>query len=919
MGHPTDADIQSELARNGRGLVVVGTGIAIAATTGTLQAPFASWDGLLRHGLDHCLRFARQDDAWAASLRAHLASPDATALLGVAGEICTALAAPGLGEFGRWLEDTVGAFRAARRDELEALRDLGLPLATTNYDDLLEEVTGLPAATWQDTAVVEDLLHGKPLRAILHLHGHWQRPDSVILDPAAYRRAAPVLHDLLKALRLSHTLLFVGCGEGLADPNWSALRSWSSEFLAGSRYRHFRLCLTRELPALERQHPPAERLFAVPYGAAHGDLAPFLRRLRPAAAASALALPVASRCFGRDEAIETLTAALCAVPPRPAAVLGPAGIGKSTVTLVALHQPRVAARFGSRRYFVRCAAAASRSSLLNTLALALGLDLAQATPTADPESHVLSHLAAAPALLVLDNAETPWEADLAGAAIGFEDLLARLAALPGLALAVSLRGAERPLRPSWHTTLALGPLAPDAAREAFLDVAGDVYRDDPLLTPLLAEVGHLPLALVLLAAQAEGTPLAILHQRWLQARTGMLHRPGGDPREADLEASLSLSLASPRMTSPSRRLAALLAFLPNGMADDDLQALDPEHGADASAALRKVGLALPRDPRLRLYPPIRDVFARTLPPASAEHDRLLAHYLQVAELGERAGAKGGQAAFERLAPELSNLEALLTPALAKPDPQPAIVAVLSLVELARFTGLDPLPLFEQALDAARKSGAPETIAQCLKRTGDLSLDRSDHDAARSCYEEALPLYRRVGDLLGEANCTKSLGNIQLRRSALDAARSRYEEALPLFRRIGDLLGEANCIKGLGDIQLRRSDHDAARSSYEEARPLFRRVGDLLGEANCIQGLGDIDLATGDDAGARERFEQALSLYARLPEWFSMGWTHRRLARLARAEPARQASHLRAARDVWSAIQRPDLVADLDREFPPSGS
>ena len=40
------------------------------------------------------------------------------------------------------MKDTVGSFGAARRDELEALRDLGLPLLTTNYDDLLEEVTG---------------------------------------------------------------------------------------------------------------------------------------------------------------------------------------------------------------------------------------------------------------------------------------------------------------------------------------------------------------------------------------------------------------------------------------------------------------------------------------------------------------------------------------------------------------------------------------------------------------------------------------------------------------------------------------------------------------------------------------------------------------------------------------------------------
>jgi tetratricopeptide (TPR) repeat protein len=999
MGHPTIADVQAELAASGRGLVVAGAGVAIAATAGTEQAALASWDGLLRHGLDHCLRFGRKDEPWAAALRARLAPPRTDTLLAVAGEVCAALDAPGLGELGRWLQDTAGSFRAARRDQLDALRDLGLPLATTNYDDLLEQVTGLPAATWQDTAVLEDLLRGKPPRAVLHLHGHWQRPDSVILDPAAYRRAAPVVQDLLKALRLSHTLLFVGCGEGLADPNWSALRDWSRDLLATSRWRHFRLCRTAELPELERQHPPAERLFPVPYGPDFSALAPFLSRLRPAAAPSAPALPVASRCFGRDDQIEALTAALCALPPRPTAVLGPAGVGKTTLTLIALHQPRVAARFAGRRHFVPCAAATSRATLLNAIALSLGLDLAQAAPAADPEARILSHLAGAPALLVLDNAETPWEAELAGAAIGFEDLLARLATLPELALAVSLRGAERPLRLRWRETIALEPLAPDAAREAFLDVAGDAYRGDSLLDTMLHEVGHLPLAVVLLAAQAEGTPLATLGYRWRKARTGMLQRPGADNREASLEASIALSVASPRLTSPARRLAALLALLPDGMADDDLHAVEPKHGDDSSARLRKVGLALPRDARLRLYSPIRDVLERTLPPAAAKRKRLVRHYLRLAELGERAGRGGGLAASERLAPELGNLEAILTPALERSAPEPAIHAVLSLIQLARVRGIQQPALFERALAAARRIASPLTIAECLLRLshlrldrsaydeahahsqealslfrrvgnlggeadcnvvlgivafdrsdhdeararfkqaqplyrrddnllgeancilllGAIAFDRSQHDEARACYEQAQRLYRRVGDLLGEANCIHRLGGIAFGRSDYDEARAHYEEALPLYRHVGDLSGEADCIKGLADITLARSDHDEARNRYEQALPLYRRVGALLGEANCIQGLGDISLGAGDEAEARDRFEQALDLYARIPEGFSVGWTHRRLARLAHGDPDCREQHLHAARDAWLAIRRPDLIADLDREFPPDES
>jgi tetratricopeptide (TPR) repeat protein len=865
MSNSLIEDLKGEIAAR-RCIAIVGAGVSISSTD---NAPCASWTGLLHHGVQRCVDVVPNlPEGWAARSGADIDSGDIDDLLSGAEKVSRKLGAPLSGEYSRWLRESVGALHAVHREILEALKELGVVLATTNYDDLIEGVTGLPAVTWMDGARVERVLRGDE-PAVVHLHGHWQRPESVILGIRSYEQVLGNEHAqaILRAMTTMQTILFVGCGEGLKDPNFAALCDWTGRVFAGSEYRRFRLARTGEVARLQKEHTPEQRLFVIGYGAGFAELAPFLRALRSAGKPSSspavkavspnfpACLPPRPRCFGRDEEIADLVAALLAPQPEPVPVLGPPGIGKTNLALAAAHDERVAARYGTRRIFIRCDGLRSRADLAGAIAGGLGLTLGK-----DNESAALVELGRNPALLIVDNTETPWEGDT----LGVEELLGQLAGVAGLALVVTMRGNQRPAGVAWREAFRPKPLPLAAANELFLSLAGRRFAGDARLAFLLSAVDHVPLAITLIAALAEGEPdLECLWERWQQERSAMLKRAGGKDRLTNMELSYELSWSGPRMTPEGRQLLQLLVLLPAGLAHADLEAVLPE-ADQAAPVLRKAGLAFDEAQRLRVLAPLREYVRRRYPPEAEDLERMVGHYVSLAaQQGSRVGSAQGGAAIIRIGVEAPNVEAMLLRGLEGKLSTSVVRSATDWAEFMRFTGVGSTAPLERAAEIAKRSDDSIGEADCIKRLGDIAVARSDYKGARAQYEKALPLYQKVGSQLGEADCVYSLGKIALERSDHEDARTQYEKALPLYQKVGALLGEANCIKSLGDIALERSDHEGARAQYEKALPLHQKVGDLLGEANCIYSLGDIAFARSDHEGAQAQYEKALPLYQKV--------------------------------------------------------
>jgi tetratricopeptide (TPR) repeat protein len=860
-------DLREQLSK-GHVLVIVGAGVS-AAVSG--RSPAASWTGLLRDGCGRAAQVARGPlpAGWAEMTRKQIDSGDLDWMLGAAEEITRRLGGRKGGEYRRWLSDSLGNLPLTDRFVIEALAGLGMPLATTNYDGLIEQVTGWPSITWRDGARVQEVLRGDK-QAVMHLHGYWEDPESVVLGIRSYEDVLgdAAAQSLQRAVMSLRSVLFVGFGAGLADPNFGALLNWVAGTFPDSKYRHFRLCTDGELDEVRAQHPGEERVAVLGYGARHSDLLPFLRSLgatgKPADVvaaplASAAGLPPPPICVGRDDLVKAVVDGILLRPPMPVPVLGGPGIGKTTVCLAALHDPWVAERFGERRWFVRCDGATDAAGLVNGIAAELGAVGEGAAGTL--LSRVTTALAESPAAVALDNLETPWQDDT----LAVEEALKVLAAVPDVVLVVTVRGAARPGGVRWRHTAQVLPLGLPDARTVFLGIAGEEFAADPELDGLLEAVDRVPLAIELLAYNAEAEPnLAGLARRWHTERATLLQRGTADARQLSVPVSVELSLASPMLMSEGRRLLTLLGQLPDGVAKKDFDAVFPEHGARAAANLRQLGLAYDdKTGRLRVLAPIREHVAAEHPAAAGDLDRAVGHYCDLARSeGGRVGRAGGAEAAERVAAEAGNVTRMIGLAIDAGRWRDVADAAWGLSDYMRFTGADLPGLWDRILHRMGIGTTPSQHAKILFAAGRLVLDRSDYEGARARFEEALPLYRRAEDLLGEANCIRRLGGIALARSDYDRARARYEEALPLYRRAGSVLGEAHCIRGLGDIALDRSGYDGARARYEEALPLYRRAGSVLGEANCIKGLGNIALMRSDHGAARARFEEALPLYRR---------------------------------------------------------
>ncbi|KAG1724363.1 hypothetical protein EDB19DRAFT_1834219 [Suillus lakei] len=276
-----------------------------------------------------------------------------------------------------------------------------------------------------------------------------------------------------------------------------------------------------------------------------------------------------SMFYGRDNLVVELTNLVINLNDEHLALIGPGGMGKSSLVKAILHEKVITDKFAHRRYFVTYdgldPSTITFQTFMTRFAGALGIELAGA----DPVRQISSFLRSASALVVLDNAETFEEAGGSSALREIPSAIAEIADIPGVILILTSRSRRNAPNVQWITK-DVPPLDSNSALEAFFRIYRPASRSnvEGEITNLLEDLEFHPLSINLLAnaAQQNGwSPLTLL-DRWKHRHSAVLNH--GEGKLQSLSCTMQLSLNSPsveKLGEDGRRALAVIAFLPQGL------------------------------------------------------------------------------------------------------------------------------------------------------------------------------------------------------------------------------------------------------------------------------------------------------------------------------------------------------------------
>ncbi|KAH7904255.1 hypothetical protein BJ138DRAFT_1106974 [Hygrophoropsis aurantiaca] len=576
--------------------------------------------------------------------------------------------------------------------------------------------------------------------------------------------------------------------------------------------------------------------------------------------------------FGRDTLIQDVVESLNS---QHVVLVGPGGIGKSSIAKAILNEDSIVAGFNDRRFFVRFdninASQVTFDTFIGLIARTLGV-------RSNRLSSITTFLGASNVLLVFDNAET--FQDAASGADRIAEVIEDFGALPTVTIMFTTRNRRVPMNLRC-TMIDVPALEPNAARNAFTHI---YHANGPpaIIDKLLSDLDFHPLSINILAhvARRNQWTLEELMRSWEGQHTHLLD--AGDGKRQSLSVTIELSLTSSsiqRLGPDARHVMQVAAFLPQGLNGRYLEHLFPTVPNIHSivGALCRLSLMYRKKDAYTMLSPIRLHISSAhkddyIPSLDLTHVRAY-YYEQLAQVyGEDDGGAW-------ITAEDANLERLLAHDLSHVTPMDMGLICLACCQFIRqlrqhkcrptslravILGLpegNPRPtkflgFFKYIRQPLSRNAGLYGKADCAFQLASLAVDLINVTESVDLFATAKQLFTINQRHEQAALCLEYMGSQYTWLGKISAAEDTLQDALTMRREHHILSSEdkARINLYLGDAMMYRGRLEEARVLLTRARRYFQDVNNTHYLSETMQWQGEVELRSGNYLAARQHFE-----------------------------------------------------------------
>jgi len=456
---------------------------------------------------------------------------------------------------------------------------------------------------------------------------------------------------------------------------------------------------------------------------------------------------------GRDALVQEIAELLCKDETSRVCILGPCGMGKTSLALAVVESPLVQSNYSeSCRFWVPCVEAVSPPIFLQLLHVQLGISRA----TNDTLEDILAELrvSSEPRLILLDNFETPWTS-VEHTRHQVNNILGRLGQIPHVALLVTMRGTEPPCDDVVWQSKNLHPVDMEAARSIFQEI-DPKSKQDPGVDSLVAVLGYLPFAVILMAKLGKKSRSSTedLLRDWSRVGTKMISSSSPDE---NMNHSIMLSVHKDfvQRDPDACLLLTTLSLLPAGTSRANLRCWIPNLQSISSAIATLADAALlmmndggtPETSTLYVLPVVQSYMSTTdqIPNHVRRHvQEACCQYLF--DHGYRYHEPAFERHSEALAGEGTNIRVILltlTPLGYSSITERQIEALLRFAWFHLDTSRPSLEIAHHAVVVTKSLGKDRYIAEALLILGDTYHQISKYELAEKFLMEAYELFNTL--------------------------------------------------------------------------------------------------------------------------------------------------------------------------------